>query len=235
MHNTRSDPTEFGTTLWVAFCRDVATLLQRLAYREAATASALLAAKLAQEWHAFPDALKETLCKQCANFPRDWIEDMGRQNSVDILLDRAQRLREQPALVVGALSRLAVASIGTSSSESDRTLLLVQIAAAVLRLRHAAGDDAPSVQLEPWKQFPAPEAISAATTLLCDEAQVQRLCTILEDGAQSRDKLLHAAEHVVCPIEGIALGVHGHLHKILELAKEADYVAMMGNAGTLTP
>lgn len=221
-----------GTTLWAAFLRDVASLLRRLAYRETATASALLTAKLSQEWCAFPDALKETLRNQCANFPRDWIEDMGRQHSVEMLLERAQRLREQPALVVGALSRLAVASLGNFSSETDRTSLLIKIADAVLRLRRAAGDDAPSVQLEPWKQFPAPEAISAATALLCDEAHVQRLCRILEDGAKSRENLRRAAESVTCPIEGIALGVHGHLDKVLELAKEADEVTVMGSTGT---
>ena len=221
-----------GTTLWAAFCRDVATLLQQLAYRETATASALLEAKLTQEWHAFPSALKESLRNQCANFSRDWIEDIDRQNSPEMLLERAQRLREQPALVIGTLSRLAVASLGTSSSESDRTSLLIRIADAVLRLRRAAGDDAPSIQLEPWKQFPSAEAISAATALLCDEALVQRLCTILEAGAQSRDKLRRAVEHVVCPIEGIALGVHGHLHKVLEEAKETDNIEVLGSAGT---
>ncbi len=221
-----------GTSLWAEFCRDVAALLRRLAYRETATASALLTAKLSQEWHAFPDALKELLRTQCANFPRDWFEDIGRQNSAELLLARAQRLREQPALLVGALARLAVASIGPSSSESDRTSVLIHIADAVLRLRRAAGDDAPPVQLEPWKQFPTPEAISAATTLLCDEARVQQLCRILEDGARSRDTLRRAAESVHCPIEGIALGVHGQLHKVLELAKETDAIEVRGSAGT---
>jgi hypothetical protein len=189
-----------GTTLWAAFLRDVATVLRRLAYREPAMASALLAAKLAQEWHAFPDAIKQNLIHQCASAPRDWLEELNRQHSPDALLNLVEALREHPALVVGGLSRLAVASIQSSSSESDHTARLIKIADAVLLLRRAAGDDAPSVQLEPWKQFPSPEAISAATTLLCDEARLQQLCTILEDGATSRKNLRRAAEHVVCPV-----------------------------------
>ncbi|MDR4468244.1 MAG: right-handed parallel beta-helix repeat-containing protein [Nitrospira sp.] len=220
-----------GTTLWAAFCRDVATLLRRLAYRETATADALLATKLTQEWAAFPETLKETLRNQCASAPRDWLEELSRQPSPDALFNLIEALHEHPALVVGGLSRLAVASIGIASSESDRTSRLIQIADAVLRLRRAAGDDASSVQLDPWKQFPTPEAISAATTLLCDEAWIQRLCRTLEDGAASRESLRRATEHLTCPIEGIALGVHGHLHKVLELAKEADEITVMGSAG----
>jgi hypothetical protein len=157
---------------------------------------------------------------------------MGHQHSVEMLLERAQRLREQPALVVGALSRLAVASLGNFSSETDRTSLLIQIADGVLRLRRAAGDDAPSVQLESWKEFPSSETISAARTLLCDEDRLQHLCTILENGAKSRNNLRRAAEQVACPIEGIALGIHGQLYKVLELAKETDEIAVMGSTGT---
>jgi hypothetical protein len=218
---------------------ELQALMATLAARPPELAMALMKSRLAQDWSDLPARWSAGLVTAVEGLTaknRRWLQSAASREE---LLQRACKLGEQPGLVLSTLAALSVSDLRWrfrpwgAIPDDNLKPLLHQLATAWVGCRetmaHALKEsvakerhlglqvDLPS---SPWRPHCA--AAEFATALLADEESLARLRQALVDGMDRVTVLAPLAAGGGLAIKGLAFGVHGRLHGVLQMAKDAD-------------